>query len=289
MASFMYSTTDIQAIATTELYSHLEQQAQSVAPEIPSIVKARIQIERVGLTRNASSTPYIIYTIGDRRCSTFFKRKLLWQLMQALLKSEYEIEDKICGIIAKDRSGLSLWLGERVGGGIIPPPISRNKWQLVLNARACRFIERCNNRCQPQKETKNLAGYKLYARTGKDLAKNYQIVQKHRMQQTDELYAAFREAIASWDMSIIEAKLETHAQYKKAAWMQASAEEKRLLRWLAQNKVKVRDRVNWNYTDARLCYLEQWMPFEVISIVGGMAKLELIKPLVALEELEVLS
>ena len=56
----MHSTLDTPMIATSELYSHLEQQAQSIAPQI-ELVPARIQVERLGLTRNASSTPYIVY------------------------------------------------------------------------------------------------------------------------------------------------------------------------------------------------------------------------------------
>ena len=69
----MYGILEPPTIATSELHSHLEQQAQSVAPQI-ELVAATISVERLGLTRNASSTPYIVYRVKERRCCTFFKR-----------------------------------------------------------------------------------------------------------------------------------------------------------------------------------------------------------------------
>lgn len=131
----MNSTLEISTIATSELYSHLAQQAQSIAPQI-ELVPARIQVERVGLTRNASSTPYLVYRIRDRRCCTFFKRKLLWQLMQAMLRAQYGIEDEIRSVTSTLDFGLSLFIG--------------SSWRHVPNHQICRFVERANNFSRPE-------------------------------------------------------------------------------------------------------------------------------------------
>lgn len=130
----MNSILEAPTIATSELYSHLEQQAQSVAPQI-ELVAATISIERVGLTRNASSTPYIVYRVRDRRCCTFFKRKLLWQLMQAMLRAQYGIEDEIRSVTSTPDFGLSFFIG--------------SSWRHVLNHQICRFVERANNFSRP--------------------------------------------------------------------------------------------------------------------------------------------
>jgi hypothetical protein len=131
----MYGILEPPTIATSELHSHLEQQAQSVAPQI-ELVAATISVERLGLTRNASSTPYIVYRVKERRCCTFFKRKLLWQLMQVMLRAEYGIEDKIRSIISTPDFSLSFFIG--------------SSWQHVLNHQICRFVERANNFSRPE-------------------------------------------------------------------------------------------------------------------------------------------
>ncbi|MBE9015883.1 hypothetical protein IQ272_06995 [Chroococcidiopsidales cyanobacterium LEGE 13417] len=131
----MYGILEPPTIATSELYSHLEQQAQSVAPQI-ELVPARIQVERVGLTRNASSTPYIVYRVKERRCCTFFKRQLLWQLMQAMLRAQYGVEDKIRSIISTPDFSLSFFIG--------------SSWWHVLKQQICRFVERANNFSRPE-------------------------------------------------------------------------------------------------------------------------------------------
>jgi hypothetical protein len=108
------------------------------------------------------------------------------------------------------------------------------------------------------------------------------------MRQTEELYAAMKQAIAAWDMSILSAKLETHAQYKKAAWMQATVEEKDLLRLLAENKVKIGAMVTWE-CDATVAYVEQWMPFRVGSISNGKANLDFLSTPISIERLKVVA
>jgi hypothetical protein len=81
----------------------------------------------LGLLPNNS----IVYRVGENRCCTFFKRKLLWQLMQALLRAEYGIEDKIRSITSTPNFGLSFFIG--------------SSWRQVLNHQICCFVERANN------------------------------------------------------------------------------------------------------------------------------------------------
>jgi hypothetical protein len=74
------------AIAQAELNAYLEDLANSIAPEFTPLVRANIKVERLGFTRNASRTPYMVYKVGDRRCSTFIKRQVFLELVQVLLK-----------------------------------------------------------------------------------------------------------------------------------------------------------------------------------------------------------
>ncbi len=50
-------------------------------------------------------------------------------------------------------------------------------------------------------------------------------------------------------------------------------------------EIKVGDRVRWDYQEPMLCYLEQWFPLEVLSIVNGEAQLELLSRLVPVSQL----
>jgi hypothetical protein len=50
-------------------------------------------------------------------------------------------------------------------------------------------------------------------------------------------------------------------------------------------EIKVGNKVNWEYVDPRLCYLEQWFPLEVLSIANGEAQLELLSRLVPVSQL----
>lgn len=109
----MNSTLCEQAIATGELYSHLEQQVNAVAPEIPALVPVPIKMERVGFTRNASCTPYIVYWVGSSRCCTFVKRKVFFELGQALLKLVRGIEGKVHSVISSAERGLWVSTGEQ--------------------------------------------------------------------------------------------------------------------------------------------------------------------------------
>ncbi len=47
-------------IAQNELNQNIEQQANTIAPELTPWVPKLIKVERVGFTRNASNTPYIV-------------------------------------------------------------------------------------------------------------------------------------------------------------------------------------------------------------------------------------
>lgn len=108
----MHFTLDEQAIATAELYCRLEQQANAVAPEIPALVPAKITVDRVGFTRNASNTPYMVYWVNDRRCCTFIKRSRFLELVAFLLKLKCGIEDKIREVTSGASFGLNVKAGD---------------------------------------------------------------------------------------------------------------------------------------------------------------------------------
>ncbi len=100
-------------IAQAGLNQYLAQQVPLIALELPQpLVPVNIKVDRVGFTRNASNTPYIVYWVGDRRCCTFVKRSRFLGLVQALLKLKYGIEDKILGIASSLNFGLSLKVGD---------------------------------------------------------------------------------------------------------------------------------------------------------------------------------
>lgn len=104
---------DVVAHAQIELNQYLGQQASVIAPELTPLVPAPIKVERVGFTRNASNTPYIVYWVANRRCCTFVKRRWFLNMVQALLKLKCSIEDKICGINLSPYFGLSVKAGDR--------------------------------------------------------------------------------------------------------------------------------------------------------------------------------
>ena len=107
-----FSRSDEQAIATKELYYHLEAQVSPITPEIPALVPAPIKVERVGFTRNASNTPYIVYVVNQRRCCTFVKRRFFVNLVQALMKLKYSIQDCIKSMVISPNFGLFVKVGE---------------------------------------------------------------------------------------------------------------------------------------------------------------------------------
>ena len=93
-----FNLQDETAIASSEFNAHLEAQVNVTAPELVPLVRVNIKVERVGFTRNASRTPYIVYKVGDRRCSTFIKRQVFFDLVRVLLKFKYSILDRIRSI-----------------------------------------------------------------------------------------------------------------------------------------------------------------------------------------------
>ncbi len=103
------------AIAQTELNRYLEAQVGeisklrllgSITPELIPLVSVNIEVERVGLTRNASNTPYLVYRVNGRRCSTFIKRRVFFDLLGIFLKLKYSIEDRIRSVTSSPYFGL---------------------------------------------------------------------------------------------------------------------------------------------------------------------------------------
>lgn len=99
----MYSTSDVQAIATKELYSHLQAQVQAIAPELPTLVNATItSVIRIGFTRNAAATPYMVYKIGDRKCCTFIKKRLFLDLLVTMMSKYYKNRERLKSATLQD-------------------------------------------------------------------------------------------------------------------------------------------------------------------------------------------
>jgi hypothetical protein len=115
-----FNLQDETAIASFELNAHLEAQVNVTAPELVPLVRVNIKVERVGFTRNASRTPYIVYKVGDRRCSTFIKRQVFFDLVRVLLKFKYGILDRIRSITIA--FGHSLSVDTLSGRKFIPRP-----------------------------------------------------------------------------------------------------------------------------------------------------------------------
>lgn len=203
----MHFTVDVPSIATNQLLSHLEQQVSVVAPDIPALVQRRISVDRIGLTNNASHTPYLVYYVGDgrsldrlrhRRCCTFFKRRILFDLMQLLLKVEYSITERIRSISVDVFNCFSLLLSKDCKN--------------IPNRQACQFVERCNNKAQPPEEIKiptALVGYSMYTRSNSSAIRNERIAREYREQQRAQIVVPSTEqlletalnsgAIASWE------------------------------------------------------------------------------------------
>lgn len=55
----------------------------------------------------------MVYKIGDRRCCTFIKKRIFYQLVQALLKLRCGIEDRLRSVISSVDFGLSVKVGDR--------------------------------------------------------------------------------------------------------------------------------------------------------------------------------
>jgi hypothetical protein len=94
------------AIASTEINQYFSSQILKNPVELKPLVAKKIKVERVGFTRNASKTPYIVYRVGERRCCTFIKRKVFTSLIQKLLKLTHRITESIRSLKVNSSGGL---------------------------------------------------------------------------------------------------------------------------------------------------------------------------------------
>lgn len=260
---------NIQAIASQELIQHVETQANTIAPEISAIVPKLISVERIGVTRNSSSTPYLVYVIEKRRHCTFFKRKLLWQLLQVFLKTYHNVEETIRSVISTD-SDLKVMLG--------------GTWQTLFKPHVTKFVERLNNRnfVAAMPLVQSLQGYTLGARSAKACARNYKIIEMQRYREkasptavefdtkedcqpsnhsntsvqpadisrgavedevslppVEVLVKAMKKAIANWSWEILAEALYGKEQHKAAAWKQLTPTEREQLTQLTPPQVRM--------------------------------------------------
>lgn len=100
-----FNQSDSKAIASS-LKTSLKFPVNVIVPLLKPIVPTLIEVERVGFTKNASNTPYVVYRINDRRCCTFVKRRWFFACVQLLLKLKDGIEAKIRNIRSSSDFGL---------------------------------------------------------------------------------------------------------------------------------------------------------------------------------------
>ncbi len=100
-----FNQSDSKAIASS-LLSSLKFQSKVIVPLLAPLVPTLIEVERVGFTKNASNTPYVVYRINNRRCCTFVKRRWFFACVQLLLKLKDGIEAKIRNIRSSSDFGL---------------------------------------------------------------------------------------------------------------------------------------------------------------------------------------
>lgn len=98
---------NLSAMATTQ-YSQLKSQVAALVFELKPLVAKTIELVRVGFTRNASNTPYIVYKVNNKRCCTFIKRKFFTDLVAKLLKLKYGVQEPLRSIRANDFGGLNV-------------------------------------------------------------------------------------------------------------------------------------------------------------------------------------
>lgn len=94
----MHFIEDMSAIATA-LHSN---------SKLPTFLPQGLtKVERVGMTRNASCTPYVVYWVG-RRCCTFFKRRLFFELLKTLVAIAHHTISTIKSVAMTEWSGLKV-------------------------------------------------------------------------------------------------------------------------------------------------------------------------------------
>lgn len=88
------------------LSSYLKFPVNAIVPQLKPKLPTFIEVERVGFTKNASNTPYLVYRVGDRRCCTFVKRRWFLECVQLLLKIKDGITDRIRTVSSSSDFGL---------------------------------------------------------------------------------------------------------------------------------------------------------------------------------------
>lgn len=88
------------------LSSYLKFPVNVLVPQLKPKLPTSIKVERVGFTRNASNTPYLVYRVGERRCCTFVKRRWFLECVQLLLKITDGITDRIRTVRSSSDFGL---------------------------------------------------------------------------------------------------------------------------------------------------------------------------------------
>lgn len=100
------------AIAFNDVIAQFQAQRRDrrIVLELKPLVPVSIRVERIGFTRNASNTPYIVYrnTSNGKRCCTFIKRRVLVELMQKLLKLKCSVVEKIRSLTSDAMYGLKI-------------------------------------------------------------------------------------------------------------------------------------------------------------------------------------
>jgi len=191
----MYLTSDTQAIATNELYCHLESQVNAIAPDHQPIIPADIQVVKVGTTRNASCTPYVVYKVNGRRCCTFIKRKLFHKLVKLLVKVHLDIIRPLRSITTNEWGGITVKIDLKTE---TIPSAHVNKFFTLYNQSAITTYELRITNCdcdrlfgfcqhdiatalQPRHEQPvDLSSYRLYGRGRASAIHNWRLHQQYK-------------------------------------------------------------------------------------------------------------
>lgn len=165
-----------------------------------------------------------VYTIENRRRCTFFKRKVLFHLLQAFLKAHYKIEDKIRAVISTNCFDLKVMLGQT--------------WQTLFKSDVTLFVEYWNNRilgvAMPHCELP--IEYTMGARSLLQWHNQHSVVISSAV---EKLVCAMRNAITNRNWEILTIALYGNEQYKAQAWKQLSIQEQEQLRELIPPQVQM--------------------------------------------------
>ena len=211
IAEQSYRSPDTQILANQELEQYLESQVQEIAPEP---VKAQI-------------------TVPQRKARSHDKNRILW------------IDAKRLALIASeciDTVEVRKWLKYLNVRGLKLSMTSA--WVAVRHDLATK-IKIARNKLAPFSAAKvvDLAGYKQGARSLKDCAKNWTLIQEHRELERQNniniIVTAMKDAIAASNWEFMRQTLISREQYKADAWAILTTQEQQQIEALVPDEIRL--------------------------------------------------